>query len=100
MFAVVEAIFMEEPPGAHVVFLVPLWSFVCVLVCKVDCPCFFGKHAELTMGGFIFDGLSSFVGFPFSFCICVLCLLQCNCSLSFHLLQLSLMFSLKKLVGG
>ena len=60
MLAIAEAIFLEKPSGAHDAFVGPLGSFVNLFVCKVYCPGFVGKHANLLVGGFVFDEVAFF----------------------------------------
>ena len=61
MLAIAEAIFLEKPSGAHDAFVGPLGSFVNVFVCKVYHPGFVGEHANLLVGGFVFDEIALFV---------------------------------------
>jgi hypothetical protein len=61
MLAIAEAIFLEKPSGAHDAFVGPLGSFVALFVCKVYRPGFVGKHANLLVGGFLFDEIVLFI---------------------------------------
>ncbi len=66
MLTIAEAIFLEKPSGAHDAFVGPLGSFVDLFVCKVYRPGFVGEHANLLVGGFIFDEIALFILlFPF-----------------------------------
>jgi hypothetical protein len=61
MLAIAEAIFLEKPSGAHDAFVGPLGSFVNLIVCKVYHPGFVGEHANLLVGGFVFDEIALFI---------------------------------------
>jgi hypothetical protein len=50
VFAVSEAIFLLEQPGAHDAFVISLGLFVDVLVREVYCPGFVGEHTHLIVG--------------------------------------------------
>ncbi len=67
MLAIAEAIFLEKPSGAHDAFLVgKLGSFVDLFVCEVYRPGFVGEHANILVGGFVFDEIALFILlFPF-----------------------------------
>ncbi len=61
MLAIAEAIFLWKPSGAHDAFVGPLGSFVDLFVCKVYCPGFVGEHANLLVGGIVFDEIALFI---------------------------------------
>jgi hypothetical protein len=52
---------LEKPSGAHDAFASPLRTFVDVFVCKVYHPGFLGEHANLLVGGLVFDEIALFV---------------------------------------